>query len=447
MTADDDDRLKRGAGPDRRQFIKLAAGAAGVAMLPGAGGEARAEPFKSRARFVITGAGAGGISAASRLSQMTEGARITIIDARENHYFQPGYTLVGSGVWTQDRVISSNAEYMPRDVEWIKSAVAEFDPDGNKVVTAEGQNVPYDFLIVATGCILDYPAIEGMEEGLIGREGISSIYASPEAAAASWQAMQRFVESGGTGLFTRPATEMKCAGAPLKYTFLTDDRLRRAGNRSKAELIYNAHNDETFSVPAVDSKVRELFAQRDISWNRSHVLRAIDPGQRIATFETPEGTTELGYDFIHVIPPMRTPEPVRNSPLPWREGPFAADGWIEVDKVTLQHRRYPNVFGVGDVNGVPKGKTAASVKWQVPVAVENMVAVAADKEMTATYNGYTSCPMVTRVGQAMLIEFDYENNLVPSFPFIDPLKPMWLSWVIEEQGLKPTYFAMLRGLA
>jgi len=447
MTSDTDETLTLASGPDRRQFLKLAAGAAGVAMLPGASGEARAAPVKTNARIVIAGAGAGGISAASRLAQMTEGARITIIDARENHYFQPGYTLVGSGVWTEDRVISSNADYMPGSVEWIKSAVAEFDPDGNKVVTADGQNVPYDFLVVATGLMLDYPAIEGMEEGLIGREGIASIYASPEAASASWRAMQRFVETGGTGLFGRPATEMKCAGAPLKYTFLTDDRLRRAGNRGKAELIYNAHNEETFAVPKVDRKVRELFAQRDISWNKNQVLRAIDPGQRIATFDTPEGTTERGYDFIHVIPPMRTPEPVRNSPLPWTAGPLAADGWIEVDQSTLQHRRYPNVFGVGDVNGVPKGKTAASVKWQVPVAVENMVAVATDKEMTASYNGYTSCPLVTRVGQAMLIEFDYENNLVPSFPFIDPLKPMWLSWVIEEQGLKPTYFAMLRGLA
>jgi len=447
MTSEFDDKATSGAGPDRRQFLKLAAGAAGVVMLPAALGEARATPVRTSARIVIAGAGAGGISAASRLSQMTEGARITIIDARENHYFQPGYTLVGSGIWAQDKVISSNAAYMPGSVEWIKSAVAEFDPDGNEVVTADGQTVPYDLLIVATGCILDYPAIEGMEQGLIGREGIASIYASPEAAAASWQAMQRFVETGGTGLFTRPGTEMKCAGAPLKYTFLTDDRLRRAGNRGKAELIYNAHNDETFSVPKVDQKVRDLFAARDISWNKSQVLRAIDPGQRVASFDTPEGTTELGYDFIHVIPPMRTPEPVRNSPLPWKEGPFAADGWIEVDQVTLQHRRYPNVFGVGDVNGVPKGKTAASVKWQVPVAVENMVAAAADKEMTAAYNGYTSCPLITRIGQAMLIEFDYENNLVPSFPFIDPLEPMWVSWVIEERGLKPTYFAMLRGLA
>lgn len=336
---------------------------------------------------------------------------------------------------------------MPRSVEWIKSAVAEFDPDGNKLVTADGRTIPYDFLIVATGCVLDYRAIPGIEEELIGREGIASIYASPEAATASWQAMQRFVEGGGTGLFTRPGTEMKCAGAPLKYTFLTDDRLRRAGNRGKTELIYNAHDDETFSVPKVDNKVRDLFAARDIPWNKSHVLRAIDPGQRLATFDTPQGRAELDYDFIHVIPRMRTPEPVRNSPLPWREGPFAADGWIEVDRVTLQHRRYPNVFGVGDVNGVPKGKTAASVKWQVPVAVENMVAVAADKEMSASYNGYTSCPLITRIGQAMLVEFNYENDLVPSFPFIDPLEPTWVSWVIEEKGLKPTYLAMLRGLA
>jgi sulfide:quinone oxidoreductase len=430
---------------DRRRFLKVAAGAAGALVVAGTQEKARAERVNTSARIVIAGAGAGGISTASKLARLTEGAQITIIDSREEHYFQPGYTLVGCGVWQPGQVISTNAEYLPREVKWIRSAVAEFNPDANEVVTADGERVAYDFLIVAIGLSLDYSAIQGMDEKLIGREGIASIYAGPEPAAASWRAMQAFVETGGTGLFGRPATEMKCAGAPLKYTFLTDDRLRDAGNRGKAELIYNAHNNAAFSVPVVDEKVREIFAERGIAMNESHVLTAIDPGKRLAVYATPDGPKELAYDFIHVIPPMHAPQAVRNSPLAWREGPFAADGWIEVDKTSLQHARYPNVFGVGDVNGVPKGKTAASVKWQTPVATENLVSLISGREMTAAYNGYTSCPMITRVGRAMLIEFDYENRLTPSFPFIDPLKELWVSWVIEEKGLKPTYFAMLRG--
>jgi sulfide:quinone oxidoreductase len=153
------------------------------------------------------------------------------------------------------------------------------------------------------------------------------------------------------------------------------------------------------------------------------------------------------YDFIHVVPPMRAPDAVRNSPLPWREGPLAPDGWVEADKPTLRHPRYPEVFAVGDIAGVPRGKTAASVKWQVPVVVDNLVAETAGRKPQQTFNGYTSCPMVTAIGKAMLIEFDYDGKLIPSFPFIPPLEELWVSWLIEEKGLQGAYRAMLRGRA
>ena len=127
---------------------------------------------------------------------------------------------------------------------------------------------------------------------------------------------------------------------------------------------------------------------------------------------------------------------------------WAAEGWLEVDKSTLRHVRYRNVFGVGDIAGVPKGKTAASVKWQVPVAVDHIVAEIAGKTSDALYTGYTSCPLITRLGRAMLVEFDYQNNLVPSFPgVIAPLEELWISWVMKTMALKPTYISMLRGRA
>lgn len=432
---------------NRRQFLATSAATAAAISLSDT---AYSSPkVKTTAKIVIAGAGAAGLSVASRLARRLSGATITLIDERAQHIFQPGYTLVGSGVWDKNQVISATSNYVAPEVKWIKARVAEFDPVGNKVVTSTGKSVPYDYLVVCTGLKLDYTAIDGMDLELVGDGGIASIYASPESASASWKAMQQFVDKGGVGIFGRPNTEMKCAGAPLKYTFLTDDRLRTAGKRGKAKLIYSTHDGTTFSVPSVDTKVRNLFQQRDIDTREGQTLTAIDPVKKIATFTKRDSsaTEELGYDFIHVIPPMRVPDAVHNSPLPWQDGAFAADGWIEVDKQHLQHKRFPNVFGVGDVNGVPKGKTAASVKWQAPVVVDNLIASIQGKAMTAVYNGYTSCPLVTGVGTAMLVEFDYQSKLVPSFPFIDPLKEQWLSWVIEEKGLKPTYFAMLRGLA
>jgi sulfide:quinone oxidoreductase len=178
------------------------------------------------------------------------------------------------------------------------------------------------------------------------------------------------------------------------------------------------------------------------------VLTGIDPGKKVARYRTPAGAVEMKYDFIAVVPPMRAPEAVRNSPLRWQEGPFAADGWMQVDRATLRHRRFPNVFGVGDVAGVPKGKTAASVKWQVPVAVDHLIASIAGRQSSLAYNGYTSCPLITRIGRAMLIEFDYNDNLIQSFPgIIAPLEELWVTWVIKEMALKPTYMSMLHGQA
>ena len=317
-----------------------------------------------------------------------------------------------------------------------------------RVVTSSGRHLDYDFLVVATGLDLDWAAIEGMTTDLIGRDGIGSVYAGPDGAHRTWQEMSRFTDKGGAGLFLRPATEMKCAGAPLKYAFITDDYARRKGTRQKAKLTYAAHAGALFGVPIVSEKVRMLFAERGIDVVYSHILKRIDPARRIATFETPKGSAEIGYDFINVVPPMRAPAAVRKSPLAWQSGPFATDGWVEVDKATLRHTRFPNVFAVGDVAGVPKGKTAASVKWQAPVVVEHIVADIAGRKSDAAYNGYTSCPHITRIGRAMLVEFDYNDNLVPSFPgVIAPLEELWISWLMKELALKPTYLAMLRGRA
>ena len=229
---------------------------------------------------------------------------------------------------------------------------------------------------------------------------------------------------------------------------ITDDRLRRCGTRAKSELNYVAPTRALFSVPIVHEKVRMLFDDRGVRIYHQHTLAKIDLDQRIATFRTPDGLKEVGYDFINVVPLMKAPEVVRNSPLPWQSGPWAAEGWVEVDRHTMRHTRFPNVFAVGDVAGVPKGKSAASMTWQVPVAVDHLIADIAGTRSSESYNGYTSCPLITRIGRAMLVEFDYNHNLTPSFPgIIAPHEELWISWVRKEIALKPTHLAMLRGRA
>ncbi|MCC7427291.1 MAG: NAD(P)/FAD-dependent oxidoreductase [Alphaproteobacteria bacterium] len=433
------------AAPGRRALIAAIAGAALAA--PFAARRPRAA-VQTRARIVIVGAGAAGLTTASRLARELSGASITLLDRRREHLYQPGFTLVAAGLKPEGYSVSTTAEYVAPGVRLVEEGAAEIDPVSRTVTTDAGQRLAYDFLVLATGLVLDYGAIAGMDVARIGENGLGSVYAGPAAAAATWRAMSAFADRGGVALFGRPETEMKCAGAPLKYAFLTDDILRRRGNRGRAELIYNAHARSLFSVPIVAERVRMLFEDRAIAVNHEHVLTAIDTSRRIATFRTPQGAKELGYDFINLVPPMRAPPVVRNSPLRWQSGPLAADGWAEVDRHSLRHARFPEVFAVGDVAGVPKGKTAASVKWQAPVAVDHLVATIAGRTSDASYNGYTSCPLITRIGRAMLVEFDYKDNLVPSFPgVVAPLEELWITWIMKEVGLKPTYLAMLRGRA
>lgn len=428
----------------RRQFL---GSAAALAALGVAGIKPVVAQNGKRVRIVVAGAGAAGLNMASRLSRQLDNAQIILVDAKKQHVFQPGLTLVGAGLWDPAKVVDENARYVPSSVEWVQQAIAEFNPEANTVVTADGKSISYDYLVVATGLKLDFAAIQGMDAGLIGQKGVACVYAGPEAAAASARAIDTFIETGGTGLFGRPITEMKCAGAPLKMTFITDDKARINGRRDGLNIVYNAHNKTVFSVVPVDAKVKTLFAERDVKVNYDHVLTGIDAGRKAARYQTPAGEVWQDYDFIHVIPPMCAPDAVRNSALPWQSGVFKNDAWVEADKASLRHPRFANVFSVGDIAGVPRGKTAASVKWQVPVVVDHILADIAGKTSTATYNGYTSCPMITRYGKAMLIEFDYDGKLVPSFPFIDPLEELWVSWIIDEKALLGTYRAMLFGRA
>ncbi len=430
---------------NRRQILSLAAGGAALAAT-GAAERADAQ-IATKARIVIIGAGAGGTALANRLVKRLDGAEITLIDPRVEHLYQPGLSLVAAGLKPASYVESKTTDWLPDGVTLIAEAAAAIDPEAKTVDTAGGQKVPYNFLVVAPGLVLDHDAIEGFSLDMVGQNGIGALYAGPQYAAATWKAAQSYTETGGVGLFTRPATEMKCAGAPLKHTFLIEDIARTAGTRGKLDLHYMANNDSLFGVPIVSEKVRMLFGDRGITPDYSHVLRGLDAGAKTATFDTPEGSVTMEYDYIHVIPPQRAPEVIRQSGLSW-DDKWTDQGWVECDMATLRHLRYDTIWALGDVAGVPKGKTAASVKWQVPVVEDGLISAIEGREATETYNGYTSCPMITRVGRAMLVEFDYNNNLTPSFPgIIAPLEELWISWLMKEVALKATYNAMLRGRA
>ncbi|MBX3660948.1 MAG: NAD(P)/FAD-dependent oxidoreductase [Burkholderiales bacterium] len=428
--------------PQRRRLMQAALAAAMAAAAPR---PAQARAVRTSARIVIVGGGAAGISMAARLRALLDGARITLLDGARQHIYQPGLTLVAAGTWAPAQVIEEQSRWMPRGIEWLQDHAAEIDPVAKAVITAGGKRLPYDFLVVAPGLELAFDQIAGFDPERIGSDGLGCVYAGPEAALGTYRMIMALAEKGGDALMTLPHTPLKCAGAPLKLTFITDDLLRRHGGRGRARVHFLSPLSSVFGVPSVNSRVLELWKQRDIGVSYGARLKAVDPGRRVATFATNDGDVEQGYDFLHVVPPMRAPAVVRQSALAVRSGPLADGGWLDVDKDSLRHRRYPDIFGCGDINGTPRGKTAATVKKGGLVAAANLAAVIAGREPALKFDGYTSCPMVTAIGRAMLIEFDYEGRLTPTLPGVEPLTESWFAWFLEERMLKPAYFAMLKG--
>lgn len=430
---------------NRRNLLKTGAtlGIAGAFGL----GAWELNKTNTKAKILITGGGAGGLALSNKLLHYFSGAEITIVDPRGYHWYQPGQTLLLAGAYkSKSKVIEDNATYLDSQVKWVEAGVEAYNPDNNQITTTSGQVLNYDYLIVATGLELRYDMIEGLDTNEIGQGNIASIYLSPEAGIASHQQALTFAQSkGGQALFTRPQGAIKCAGAPMKATNLIEYFVRQAGQRDAFNFEYCTAENQLFSVKAFDQRLQEIWAERQITPNYEHTLTSLDSAAQTATFTLADNAQRtMGWDFIHVVPPMTTVKSLRESEL-IDETTFK--GYLEVDKYTLQHKRYPNVFGIGDTVGTPIGKTAASVKSQLSIVASNLQSLITDQPLTAHWNGYTSCPMILDVGHAMLWEFDYSLEPMTTLPIqvVDPLDKSELAWVMEKSLIRPVYDVMLHG--
>lgn len=388
-------------------------------------------------KIVIVGGGTAGISVAARLSRALNEPDVAIVEPSESHYYQPLWTLVGGGASDVKKSVRAEAGLIPDGVEWIKAAVTAISPEENALETDDGRTVGYDYLVVAPGLELKWDAIEGLE-GRVGRDGIVTNYEFDQCEK-TWEAIKGF--TGGTALFHMPAPPIKCAGAPQKIMYLADDAFRRQGVREQSQVIYAAATPGIFSVKHYADTLNKVIARKEIDARYQHTLTAVRADEREAVFTDADGKESvIGYDLLHVTPPQGPFEFVASSSL-------AGDGgWVEVDKSTLRHPRFPNVFSLGDASSLPTSKTGAAIKAQAPVLAENLVAVVQGKEPTATYNGYTACPLVTGYGKLLMAEFDYDLKPTPTLPLINSAKERWGWYQVKKTGLPWFYWnVMLRG--
>jgi len=393
---------------------------------------------------VIIGGGSGGISVAARLTRALPTPDIAIIEPSEAHYYQPLWTLVGGGVFKKEASRRDEKRFIPRGTTWIKERACAIDPEARTVQTDGGRTVGYDYLVVAPGIQIDWTKIKGLDLAL-GANGLCSNYAY-EQCEGTWRTIQGF--TGGQAIFTQPSTGIKCGGAPQKIMYLADDTFRKRGVRDKSTVTFISGTPTIFAVKAYAETLNKVIARKGIETRYRHDLVEVRPQAREAVFHGLEDDSEvvLHYDMMHVTPFMSAPDFLKSSPLAeTAAGP--TKGYVKADKRTLQHPDYPTVFALGDAAALPTSKTGAAIRKQAPVVAANLLTLMRHEgvHLLATYDGYTSCPLVTGYGKLVLAEFDYNLTPKETFP-LDQTKERQSMYLLKAYGLPAMYWhGMLRG--
>ncbi|MCX4026863.1 NAD(P)/FAD-dependent oxidoreductase [Endozoicomonas sp. SM1973] len=392
---------------------------------------------------VVVGGGAAGIATTASLLNREPDLNIVIIDPANCHYYQPGWTLVGAGVFKAKQTVKPMADVIPKKANWIKHAVKYFKPEQSQVILSNNQAISYQALIVAAGIKLDWAAIEGLPQAL-GRQGITSNY-SFELAPYTWQLVTQL--KSGKAIFTQPALPIKCAGAPQKALYLSADYWLKNNRLHNIQLNFYNAGDSLFGVKEYVPALMQYIRKYSANIFYKHNLTAIDANNKIAIFtltdsEGSQDTIEKPFDLLHVCPPQLAPDFIRHSPL------ADNNGWLNVHPDTLQHTQYQNIFGVGDVCSTPNAKTAAAARKQAPVVAENVTHCLNGNNPSVAYNGYGSCPLTVEKGKIVLAEFLYGGKVSPTFPswLNEGTQPSRLAWHLKHRVLPAVYWhGMLKG--
>ncbi|QZD91222.1 NAD(P)/FAD-dependent oxidoreductase [Qipengyuania aurantiaca] len=388
--------------------------------------------------MVIIGGGAAGIATAASLHKREPSLKIAIIEPSGTHYYQPGWTMVGGGVFDPEQTAREMARVMPDYVSWIRQSAAAFEPGDNTVILADGSRIKYVFLVVAAGLQLDWDGVEGLSDTL-GRNGVTSNYRF-DLAPYTWELVQQL--RSGKALFTQPPMPIKCAGAPQKAMYLSCSEWQKRGVLKDIDVHFHNAGGVLFGVAEYVPALMEYVERYGISLDLNERLTAVDGSAKTATFATENGSKTVEFDMLHVCPPQSAPDFIKSSPL------AGEGGWVDVDQETLRHARYDNVFALGDCSNTPNAKTAAAARKQAPIVASNLIATILGKPLPSRYDGYGSCPLTVEHGKIVLAEFGYGGKLLPSFPgwALDGRKPTRRAWVLKADVLPRIYWeAMLKG--
>ncbi len=391
-------------------------------------------------KVIIIGGGTAGMTMAARLRRkLNSSIKIDIIEPSEYHYYQPFWTLNGAGIGKKEDTRRLTSSVLPSGVNWRQERCTQIRPDKNEIELEKSGTQSYDILVVAPGIQINWSAIEGLPEGM-GKNGVCSNY-NYNYVDYTWKFLQELEK--GNALFTFPSSALKCGGAPQKIMYLVEDYLRRHGKRDGVNIEFTSAGQAIFGVPKYKVALEKIIKERGINTHFRIDLQKVDAENQKAYFKEmdSEKVIEKDFSFIHIVPPMSAPDFLKDSNL------LDENGWVDVNKHTFQSTKFENVFAIGDATNAPTAKTGAAVRKQAPVLADNIAKfINKETDFNTSYNGYSSCPIVTGYGQLILAEFDYDGKPCETFPF-DQAKPRWSMYFLKAHILPSVYwYGMLKGL-
>jgi len=324
--------------------------------------------------------------------------------------------------------------------------VVSFDPEHNTVTTKHGK-YEYQYLIVAAGLETKWDAIKGLQEALDDEDsGVGSNYSYRHLDKMAYLIYsQTNLDPNFRAVFTQPPMPIKCAGAPQKVMYIAEDYWRQWDCKSEVEF-YTAM-PVLFGQPDYAQALNEICDSRDISRFYHHDLIEVRKDRKEAIFVKTAGEKKeevcVKYDVMHVTPKQGPHAFIKDSPLADKTG------FVDVDKFTLQHVKYPNVFSLGDASNLPTSKTAAAISAQQPVVAGNILSRISGREIREKYDGYTSCPLVVGWNTLIFAEFagpGYGNHRMETFPFLSQTKPSRLLYYLKKDWMPLIYWqGLLKG--
>jgi sulfide:quinone oxidoreductase len=362
-------------------------------------------------QLLVLGAGTAGTMVVNKLRPRLADDEwdITVVDKERTHHYQPGYLFMPFGTYRPDEVVKPKSRFIPDGVTYVDAEIDRVNADDDVVVLADGRELRYDYLVIATGTTPRPDQTPGMEdEGW--RETVHEFY-THEGARALADTLRTW--EGGRLVVHITEMPIKCPVAPLEFSFLADSFFKERGMRDRVEITYVTPLDGAFTKPIASKTLGGMLDERKIHLETDFMIERVDP-HAIVSFDE----REIPFDLLVTVPVNM------GADFIVRSGLGNELNYVPVDKHTFLSTSYDNLFAIGDAADLPTSKAGSVAHFAVDVFADNFVEYVAGGEMREAFDGHANCFIETGDGKPLLIDFNYDTEPLPGkypLPGVGPL--------------------------